>query len=451
MNDLIATSEKIAVIGMGMTGFSAVRYLRNQNKSVAVFDTRVVPPQLDAFKAEFPDVKMFLGDIDDEALLSFSRVIVSPGLSIKESFVAKAIENKVDVIGDIQLFIESVSVPVIAVTGSNAKSTVTTLVGEMAKASGIDVGVAGNIGLPVLDLLNEKQKQLYVLELSSFQLETVEKLNAAVACTLNVSMDHMDRYDSFAAYHAAKQRVYFGAKKIVVNRDDELTLPPVRSDMSVTSFGLGRPDLKTFGVIVEEGEEFLAHGLEVLLPVKELKMKGKHNVANALAALAIGAQADFSLPAMLSVLTEFKGLAHRCESIATIAGVDYINDSKGTNVGATIAALNGLARLPNKIILIAGGEGKGADFSLLAEPIQQYVRAVIVFGTDAEIIAKIAEGQKVTVARVDSMKSAVLEAKSQAKSGDVVLLSPACASFDMFKNFEDRGECFVKCVEELAA
>ncbi|MGI1678447.1 MAG: UDP-N-acetylmuramoyl-L-alanine--D-glutamate ligase [Cellvibrionaceae bacterium] len=452
MNNLIATSEKIAVIGMGMTGFSAVRYLQNQKKSVAVFDTRIAPPQLERFKQEFPEVEIVLGDkVTENSLLTFSRVVVSPGVSVKEAFIANAIEKNINVVGDVQLFIEAITAPLIAVTGSNAKSTVTTLVGEMAKASGIDVAVAGNIGIPVLDLLQEEQKELYVLELSSFQLETIEKLNASVACSLNVSMDHMDRYESFAAYHAAKQRVYFGAEKIVVNRDDELTKPPLRSDMSVMSFGMGSPDLKTFGVISENGQAYLARGLDKLLAVSELKMKGKHNIANALAALAIGSQAEFSIPAMIGVLKEFKGLAHRCESVASIENVDYINDSKGTNVGATIAALNGLARLPNKIILIAGGEGKGADFSLLAKPVKQYVRAVIVFGADAKIIAKIAEAQNVLVEHVDSMKSAVLAAKKQARSGDVVLLSPACASFDMFKNFEHRGESFVKCVEDLAA
>ncbi|MGH1469768.1 MAG: UDP-N-acetylmuramoyl-L-alanine--D-glutamate ligase [Cellvibrionaceae bacterium] len=451
MSNLIATSEKIAVIGLGMTGFSAVRYLRHKKKSVVVFDTRLTPPELKRVEKEFPEVEVCLGEIEEDSLTSFDRIIVSPGISIKEKFIVSAVEKGVSVVGDVQLFVESISAPVIAVTGSNAKSTVATLVGQMAKASGFDVVVAGNIGIPVLDMLLEKPKDLYVLELSSFQLEAIEKLNASVACSLNVSMDHMDRYDSFAAYHAAKQRVYFGADKIVVNRDDELTKPPMRADMSVTSFGMGQPDLKEFGVISENGKEYLARGFEKLLAVTELKIKGKHNVANALAALAIGCQAHFSVSAMIGVLKEFRGLAHRCESVATIEGVDYINDSKGTNVGATIAALNGLARLPNKIILIAGGEGKGGDFSLLAKPLKNFVRAVVVFGSDAGVIADVAHDQNVLVEHVQSMKSAVIAASKQARRGDVVLLSPACASFDMFENFEHRGECFMKCVEDLAA
>lgn len=454
MTQLIATSEKIAVIGLGATGFSAVRYLQSLNKNIVAFDTREAPPQLDAFKKEFPTVELVVGNIADDALLSFSRVVASPGVSVKENFIAKAIEKGVDVVGDIQLFLEAIDAPVIAITGSNAKSTVTTLLGEMAKASNIQVAVAGNIGIPVLDLLvvnDISNVELYVLELSSFQLELIEHLSADVACILNVSMDHMDRYENFSAYHAAKQRVYFGAKKIVINRDDKLTAPPLRDDMSVVSFGLGAPDLKMFGLLEDGNETFLVQGLQKIVSVNELKMKGTHNIANALAALAIGSQINLPVAAMVSVLKTFGGLSHRCESVANIAGVDYINDSKGTNVGATLAALNGLARLPSKIILIAGGEGKGADFSPLADSIQQFVRTVIVFGTDAKLIAALAESKNVPAVHVDSMQQAVNEAQKTAQKGDVVLLSPACASFDMFKNFEDRGNSFTTCVKELAA
>ena len=370
----------------------------------------------------------------------------------------------VEILGDIDLFcmaVDAFDAPIVAITGSNAKSTVTTLVGEMAKAAGIDAGVGGNLGTPVLDLLEGGEKALYVLELSSFQLETTDKLRAAAATVLNVSPDHMDRYPTISDYHAAKQRVYRGCKVAVYNFDDHLTLPLVPDGTPQVAFRLGRPDLKQFGLLQHEGALWLAKGPQPLLATGEMKLKGSHNHANALAALALGEAVGLPMLAMLQTLRSFGGLEHRCQWIRDLDGVSYYNDSKGTNVGATLAAIEGLGpELANegggKIVLIAGGDGKGAEFDALATPMQQWGRAAILIGRDREAIAQALAASvdssvdsPVDFAREDTLEAAVLRAQKLAQPGDLVLLSPACASFDMFKGFEHRGDCFVAAVEQL--
>lgn len=452
MSQLIASSELTAVIGMGATGMSVARFLTREKQRFIMLDTRKAPANLERFKQEFPGVPYELGELSSESLAGASKIVVSPGVSVHEHFIQASIKNGVPVIGDIQLFVDNINAPLVAITGSNGKSTVTTLLGEMLQAAGKQTAVGGNLGTPALDLLEQNETvDFYVLELSSFQLETTGKLNAEVATVLNVSMDHMDRYQGLPDYHAAKQRIYYGAKKLVVNREDPLTQPPLAPGAKVCGFGLNKPDLKQFGLVTHAGESYLAFGLQKLIPAREVKLTGKHNLGNALAALAIGYQLEIPMEPMLETLRSYPGLAHRCEWVASNAGVDFINDSKGTNVGATVAALRGLSRLPAKIILIAGGEGKGADFQQLGSVLRENVRAVVSIGTDGDKIGAIAEQSDVAVFPAADMREAVSKAFAAAQPGDAVLLSPACASFDMFKDYIDRGNHFVAAVKEVLA
>jgi len=442
---LIASSQLIIVVGLGVSGLSAARYLQKMNVRFAVMDSRETPPNIDHFKKEFADVLVKTGPLDLDFLLNAEEIILSPGISLKTPEIKAAIDAGIRVVGDIELFARAVTAPVIAITGSNAKTTVTTLVGEMAKASGLNVAVGGNIGRPVLDLL-EDNAELYVLELSSFQLETTSSLEPKVATILNISEDHMDRYDSIMDYFRAKQRIYWGAKNIVFNRDDKLTQPPIASDVNYLSFGQGRSDRNQFGFI----NNALSFEFKALLDANSVQLKGKHNHLNALSAVAIGHAAGFDFDAMFTVLQNFSGLPHRCQWIACINGVDYINDSKATNVGASLAAVDGFGDQNQKnIILIAGGEGKGADFSSLKPAVDQYVKNTLLIGVDAQQIADAIAGET-AIEFASDLTDAVTQAQKYAVEGDVVLLSPACASFDMFASFEARGECFIKAVEGLA-
>ncbi len=357
--------------------------------------------------------------------------------------------NGVAVIGDIDLFVREARAPIVAITGSNGKSTVTTLVGEMAKVAQRNVGVGGNLGVPALDLL-DAQRDLYVLELSSFQLERAQPIGAAVATVLNVSPDHMDRYASVQEYHQAKHRVFRGCQQIVINRADMLTRPLVPATVIEWSFGLDAPDLNGFGIREHVGERHLAFGQELLLPVRELRMAGDHNIANALAALALGHAVGLPLAAMLQTLREFTGLAHRCQLVAELFAekgeISFYDDSKGTNVGATIAAIEGLANADRKIVLIAGGVGKGAEFDALAPVLEQHGRAAVLIGEAADALEAVLRN-RVPLARAASMSEAVAHAAQFAQSGDCVLLSPACASFDMFDNYAHRGDMFIAAVK----
>ncbi len=438
------------VVGLGKTGLSCVRFLKSRGYPVAVSDTRENPPGLAELRAEFPDLELSLGRLDGELLLRASEVVASPGISVKTPEIAAARQAGIAVTGDVDIFCREVTAPIVAITGSNAKSTVTTLVGLMAGKAGIDVGVGGNLGLPVLDMLREKGEQaLYVLELSSFQLETTQALRAAVAVVLNVSEDHMDRYRSMQEYHQAKHRIFRHCQRYVTNRDDPLTRPLMEEGVPQTSFGLGVPDLGQFGVLPADGEKFLARGNEKLLPVSAMKIRGEHNVANALAALALGEAVNIPMAAMLQTLREFPGLPHRCELVSERDGIAWYNDSKGTNVGSTLAAINGLgAAIAGKLILIAGGVGKGQDFSPLSAPLVKYARALVLIGEDGpKISAAVADSvQKVNAS---SLRDAIEKAQALAVGGDAVVLSPACASFDMFKNYEDRGQQFVATVKAV--
>jgi UDP-N-acetylmuramoylalanine--D-glutamate ligase len=441
------------IVGLGKTGLSCVRYLVKQKQSVAVVDTRNVPPGIAELRAEFPQVPVYLGSLPAEILLQAKQLIVSPGLSLHEPAIAQAIQQGIPALGDIELFARKAKAPVIAITGTNAKGTVTTLVGEMLRAAGRDVRVGGNIGTPALDLLMEKEPEFYVLELSSFQLETTSSLHARAAAILNISADHLDRYNSVDSYAAAKQRIYHNCEVMVYNRDDSKTTPNATykvTPKNTLSFGLNKPAVNEFGIEQNAGRFWLAFGSQQLLPVDELLIKGRHNWANALAALALGYAVGLPFDAMLVALRTFKGLAHRCEWVLERNGVNWYNDSKGTNVGATLAAIQGLgSAIVGKLILIAGGLGKGADFSPLQTAVTQFVRTVILLGEDAPLFKK-ALAPTARVIGAATLQEAVILAQQEAKLGDCVLLSPACASFDMFRNAEERGEIFKAAVRGLS-
>ncbi|OOV88427.1 UDP-N-acetylmuramoyl-L-alanine--D-glutamate ligase [Oceanospirillum linum] len=435
------------VIGLGQTGISCARYLTGKGEHFAIADTRFNPPGLAEFEREFPGVELWLGPLDAGQLCEATRLIVSPGIAVSEPAIAKAMASGVPVVGDVELFAYEVSAPVVAITGSNAKSTVTSLVGYMAEKAGINVGVGGNIGLPVLDLLTGGEKELYVLELSSFQLETTHSLRAQAATILNLSADHLDRYPDMLEYGLAKQRVYTGCKLAVVNRGEHATLPVHEFKSDLVSFGLDVPEAGQFGLISIDDRQWLSQGENALIPVDDIALSGRHGQLNALSALALGQGAGIPMDAMLEALKDFQGLDHRCQLVLEHDGVKYINDSKGTNVGATVAALNGLA-VDGHIILIAGGDGKGAEFDDLAAPIAEYCKAVVLIGRDANVIAE-SLTPSTSVYRAVSMEDAVKKAHGLAVSGDQVLLSPACASWDMFGSYIVRGDAFTTAVKEI--
>ena len=448
MTNLIASDRLTVVVGLGATGLSVARFLAAQGESFVVVDSRAEPPGLAELRETLPDIMVELGGFNPETLAAADRLVVSPGVPSDHSALIEAVAQGAMLTSDIELFMAAAKAPVVAITGSNGKSTVTTLLGEMAAAAGKNVGVGGNLGPPALDLL-AAERDLYVLELSSFQLELVDKLNAEVVTVLNVSADHMDRYSDMPAYHHAKHRIFRGAKKVVVNRDDALSQPLLPTSVATWSFGLGKPDLRGFGLLEKDGESYLAYEFEPLLPTSRLGIKGRHNVANALAAMALAHAAGIAGDEMLQVLCQFTGLAHRCQTIAEIAGVSWINDSKATNCGATVAAIHGLANAGDmNLVLIAGGQGKGQDFSVLEAAAEGRVRSAILLGEDAHQLGRgLPTGTEILFA--DSMVSAVSLAAQRAGADDMVLLSPACASFDMFSGFAERGDSFIAAVEAL--
>ncbi len=445
---LIASDQFRIVVGLGKSGMSLVRFLARQGVPFAVADTRANPPELATLRAEYPQVQVRCGELDVDFLCRAQELYVSPGLALATPALQAAKARGVSLSGDIQLFARHARAPIVAITGSNAKSTVTTLVGEMAAAAGRRVAVGGNLGQPALDLLDDAV-ELYVIELSSFQLETTEQLNAEVATCLNLSEDHMDRYSGLPAYHLAKHRIFRGARQVVVNRDDALSRPLVADDLPRLTFGLGKPDFRGFGLLDHDGEKWLAFEFEPLLPTSALKIRGAHNQSNALAALALGQAVGLQMDAMLAALRNFGGLPHRCQWVGERAAVNYYDDSKATNVGAALAAIEGLgADIAGKLLLIAGGDGKGADFSALRAPVQRFCRAVLLLGRDAERLGA-ALGEGVPQVRVASLDEAVQRSAELARAGDAVLLSPACASLDMFRNFEERGRLFAQAVGGL--
>lgn len=431
------------VIGLGITGESCVRYLRaQQSVPVRVLDTRSNPPGLARLKKDAPEVPVHVGSWQNTWLSQARRIIVSPGVALANPEIAKQAAAGKDVIGDVELFARAVTAPVAAITGSNAKSTVTALLGDMARAAGRATEVGGNFGVPALELLQQRA-ELYVLELSSFQLETTYSLSAQVAAFLNVSQDHLDRYRSLADYIAAKQRIFDGCEVAVWNRDDEATRPHGAVSAQITFGTHIKADYRWeqhTGCLYRRGQR--------LLSANTLAVKGRHNVMNVLAALAMAEALDLPLYNSLQAAVAFVGLEHRCQLIEEREGVQWINDSKGTNVGATLAALEGIgASIQGKIVLIAGGQAKGQDFSHLVEPIEQYVSHVYLLGEDKAQLAKLLPQGSYTL--VNNMVEAVAAANALAQEGDAVLLSPACASLDMYASYQARGEAFANAVREV--
>lgn len=432
------------IVGLGHTGLSCARYLAARGEPIAVVDSRREPPQLEALRRILPAVPVHVGGFAQSVFDQAARIVVSPGVALTEAPIRRALDAGLPVLGDIELFARAVAAPVVAVTGSNGKSSVTTLVGHMARRDARAVCVGGNLGPPALDLLGDPDTELFVLELSSFQLECTSSLEPAAATVLNVSPDHMDRYPSLDAYVAAKRRIFRGRGVMVLNLDDPQVAAMREPGRRVVGFTLAAPEPDAFGVRVHAGEPWLACGEERLMPVSELGAQSSHSAANALAALALGSAVGLSRAAMLAALREFTELPHRCQLVLARDGVRWFNDSKATNVGAAVAAIRGLQGA-GPVVLIAGGDGKGADFAPLREAVVPGVRAAILLGRDAPRIEAVI-GDRVPVVRVADMVEAVAAARALAQTGDSVLLSPACASLDMYRNYEERGHAFTRAV-----
>ncbi len=441
--------KKVLVLGLGDTGLSALRWLHGQGARLSVADTRTVPPGVDILKAELPAVTVYTGALTSAVFDGVDLVVISPGVPLSEPEVQAAIQRGVPVVGDVELFAQyrPASAKLIAITGANGKTTVTTLVGEMCKAAGLKTIVAGNIGLPVLDTLNMEAPDVYVLELSSFQLETTNSLVADAATMLNLSEDHMDRYDGMQSYAVAKAHIFYHAKLQVLNRDDAWSMMMARAKLEQVTFGLDDAvNAEDYGIRQVDGEAWLSCGAHDLMNIRDLKIAGLHNASNALAAMALCRGIGMDFAPIIQTLYNFKGLPHRVEWVANIDDVDYYDDSKGTNVGATCAALSGLSQ---KVVLIAGGDGKGQDFSPLKEAVSDNARAVVLIGRDAPLIEAELLSTNVPMYHAADLPEAVTIAKKMAQAGDAVLLSPACASFDMFKNYVHRAEVFVAAVKRM--
>jgi UDP-N-acetylmuramoylalanine--D-glutamate ligase len=441
--------KQVLVLGLGETGLSAVHWLHRQGARLSVADTRENPPGVEALKTAFPQVTLHTGAFTAAIFEAKDLVVSSPGIALSEPEIQAAIARGIAVVGDVELFAQyrPVNAKVIAITGANGKTTVTTLVGEMCKAAGLNTIVAGNIGLPVLDALNMETPDVYVLELSSFQLETTSSLVVDAAAMLNLSEDHMDRYAGMQDYAIAKARIFYNAKLQVLNRDDAWSMLMSRPKLQQVTFGLSEvDDAQDYGLRVVDGETWLSCGTHDLMNIRDLKIAGLHNAANALAAIALCRGIGIEYAPIMQTLYNFKGLPHRVEWVAEIDDVDYYDDSKGTNVGATCAALAGL---PRKVVLIAGGDGKGQDFSPLKQPVAENARAVVLIGRDAALIERELLETNVPLYQAADLPEAVNIAKKLAQAGDAVLLSPACASFDMFKNYVHRAEVFVAAVKRL--
>ncbi len=440
------------VLGLGATGLSCARYLAAQGRSVVVMDTRERPPGAPALQAQLPNVPLLRGEFDAEHLRRASQVVISPGVAPEHPAVHQARVSGVEVVGDIELFLRHLGAKagssLVAITGSNGKSTVTSLVGKILQHAGMRAEVGGNLGDPALELLgNEQAVQAWALELSSFQLQSTQSMRSVASVVLNVSADHLDRHGSMAAYAEAKGVVYQNTALAVVNRQDPVASALASECERVVSFGLDEPEPGHYGLVHHQQQLWLAHGDQALMPAAKLAMIGRHNLANALAALALCEPFELNLVDAIDVLSSFGGLAHRTEVVARIGEVRFVNDSKATNVGAAQAAIGGIEQ--GKVVLIAGGQGKGADFSPLADALAQRARAAVLIGEDADRMAAVLKGA-CALHRANSMSEAVAEAATIAQPGDTVLLSPACASFDMFAGFAARGDAFRAAVQALA-
>ena len=452
------------VLGMGETGLSMAKWLSRQGASVRAADSRTAPPNLDALQRAVPVAQVFTGAFAAETFAGIDLIAISPGVSLAEPLVQQAAKRGVSVVGDIDLFalalrqISSLKPKILAITGSNGKTTVTAMAGAMVKRAGWDVEVAGNISPAVLNALMQREDsgklpQAWVLEISSFQLETTRSLNPDAAVVLNLCEDHFDRYAGMQDYATAKARIFLGEAggggMQILNRDDPLVCAMALPGRKQMTFGLDAPDSENdFGLLRNGGDTWLVQGRTRLMKTSELAITGQHNAANALAALALCRAVELPFEPLLQALREFKGLPHRMEKVAAFSGITFYDDSKGTNVGATVAALNGMTQ---RVVLIAGGDGKGQDFSPLRQPLAECARAAVLIGRDAGKIAAALNGCGVPLHQAATMEEAVQQSFVLAQKGDAVLMSPACASFDMFRNYAHRAEVFVAAVRELAA
>jgi len=445
---MVANERRTLVVGLGKTGLSVARYLLHRGIPVAIVDSRAEPPGLKQLRADLPaDVALFLGGFEDAVFDRAEQIIVSPGVALTTPQLQAARERGIAITGDIELFAQVATAPVVAITGSNGKSTVTTLLNAMAQRAGVTVRTGGNIGTPALDLLGDTEPDLYVLELSSFQLETTQSLQPAAAVVLNISADHMDRYPDMEAYAAAKQAIYSHAALQIVNADDPAAARLADPDRPQVRYTQQTPAAGEYGICAREGITWLACGDEMIMPVSEIGMAGRHNTVNALAALALGAAVGLPRDAMVETLREFHGLPHRMQRVSEHNGVTWYNDSKGTNVGATLAAIDGV---DTRVVLIAGGDAKGADLSPLADALQRKGRGAVLIGKAAAELQSLLAGV-LPVELADAMTQAVELAAGMAQPGDAVLLSPACASTDMYRDFRERGDVFVAAVRELGS
>ncbi|MDD9960255.1 MAG: UDP-N-acetylmuramoyl-L-alanine--D-glutamate ligase [Gammaproteobacteria bacterium] len=452
MREEVIRDEKV-IVGLGETGLSVAKYLASRNQKFKIIDSRTNPPALQKLKQLMPDVEIEVGQLNQKTILEASELVVSPGLSLKTPAIAEAAEHGVPITGDIDIFSKSVTKPIIAVTGSNGKSTVVAILAGILRKAGKRFGLGGNLDgasfKPALDLLDEEEKDFYILELSSFQLETTEKLGAEVAVILNLSADHMDRYENLDEYHKAKLRIFNGCKQVVINRDDVYSYPVTELNVPIWDFGFNRPGVNGLGLLEVDGDQYLAFQFEKIVSINELKIFGQHNISNVLAAVALALAIGIDLDTIRAAIKDFEGLPHRCQWVANVEGVEFYNDSKGTNVGATMAAVEGLGqRIDGHIILIAGGIGKGADFRSLVPAINRWGKEVILIGQDAVEMASNFDAE-ISTYFANDMQDAVNTALEHASAGDAVLLSPACASFDMFDNFQHRGNTFIQSVEQL--
>ena len=434
------------IIGLGKTGLSCARFLTEKNQPFAVMDSREEPLEFKNFIKTYSQAEVICGQFSEKLLNDAQEIILSPGVSLQEPLIAKQIAKGKSVISDIELFARTINKPIIAITGSNGKTTLATVMGLMMKAAGRNVAICGNIGEPALEQVDSKS-DYYVLELSSFQLETTFSLKSQVATILNISEDHMNRYVTFQDYLHAKQRIYAHCNTPIVNADEPGIWWNLSFNEKPLSFGLNSS--ADFSLVEKNRQIVITYRNQTLISVQELKLNTRHHLQNALAALALGKAIGLSTEVMLRILREFLGIRHRCQWVRKYKGVDYYNDSKGTNVGATQAAIKSLGQTAKgRLILIAGGQGKAANFFPLKDSIRRHVKQVILIGEDAPLLEKTLKGITV-IKQANSMNKAIEQAVKAAQVGDIVLLSPACASFDMFKNYEHRGDVFIELVEAL--
>ncbi|MGR8918253.1 MAG: UDP-N-acetylmuramoyl-L-alanine--D-glutamate ligase [Gammaproteobacteria bacterium] len=443
-----AAHYAVGVVGLGDSGRSVIEHLAGGEDSLIAFDTRAEPPALADVRTLAPALEVVTGALDADLLTRCQTLVVSPGVPLDTPAIAAAAAAGTAIIGDVELFARRATAPVVAITGTNGKSTVTCLVAEMLSAAGCEVRAGGNLGPPALELLGADEPDAYVLELSSFQLDLVHTLSPRVACVLNVVPDHLDRHHGFEAYAASKARIFARADVAVVNADDEVVSNFACPGRRV-EFSLGPPGPARYGVVEAGGESWLALGSERILPADAVPLAGRHNLANALAALAICDAFGAPRAGALDGLRRFRGLPHRAQTVAVVDGVTYVNDSKATNPGAAEAALGALVA-PGRGVLIAGGDGKGADFTSLGAVIEQRAHTLVLIGAAADAIAA-AVGSGTAVVRAADMDQAVRAAAAAARTGDVVLLAPACASFDMFDGYAARGAAFAAAVAALEA